>query len=592
MRGNLGTLADYVATLTRPRVVANLAMQHTAGDSVARAQTLRAPASPTSWVPTLLHYGHAEGPTELETEVPEPVKPSPDSGYRLLALSGGGVRGVFQARFLEQLERKRNNPAKSLFSGVAATSTGSIVGLALAAGIPARNIVELYRSKAGNIFQKRSGSLLRTGGRYPQAPLRDALDHEFGDTRLGDLQMETYIMASTMDTYQGRVFSSVDEEDKHLRVVDVALASSAAPTFFPPMQVTGDQRAYVDGGLWANDPSMAVLRKLNSRGTSLSTLTMLLIGCGRAPRGVNYRDLVGLRTLSKETARIILDSVFALQEWNSLDELRAMLSGSQFLTINPLLPRSIPLDDVHAALDVLPGLADAEYAEHSETITQLLADAPLSANLDQMRSGLDRSVVIGAHEARLRTFIPSRGYYRALRDGRDSITAYISKAENSLVLVSINLMTGVHLEDILTMFRNMIERPGRPVNITVSLIDLKVQHVLMNTAPLFKLEWEDLATQIRETLEALLRLRESLSPALRRHLDIRCHSTLPGASAIMLDAEYEAGVIQLETKAYDRPPIEAYGFEVAFGSGLYDSLHKGYMKLLEDGRVIKGEDDL
>ncbi len=62
--------------------------------------------------------------------------------------------------------------------------------------------------------------------------------------------------------------------------------------------------------------------------------------------------------------------------------------------------------------------------------------------------------------------------------------------------------------------------------------------------------------------------------------------SLPSASAIMIDIERETGVIQLETKAYSRPAIEAFGFEVGYGSELYNSLRDGYLRLIADGRRL------
>ena len=166
-------------------------------------------------------------PAERKRSGVSPIASS--NTYQLLALSGGGVRGIFQARFLQRLEEALNAPLRSRFSGVAATSTGAIVGLCIAAGIPARNVFDLYQDNASKIFKKKALSPFRSGGRYSTKLLEDLLKRQFGDRRIGDIPIDVFIAASTADTYQGQIFTKADTS---LRLVDVALASAAAPTFF------------------------------------------------------------------------------------------------------------------------------------------------------------------------------------------------------------------------------------------------------------------------------------------------------------------------------------------------------------------------
>ena len=264
------------------------------------------------------------------------------STYHLLALSGGGVRGVFQAPSCNEWRNPLGTPLRDHFSGVAATSTGALVGLAAAAGIPAKNIFDLYEENSSKIFRKKSLAPFRAGGRYPPELLEKLLVKQFGDRRIGDLSTDIFIAASTADTYQGRLFTIADTS---LRLVDVALASAAAPTYFPARQVGDDQRAYLDGGLWANNPSLAAIHSLTESGTSIHDIALLSIGCGRTPKGSTFTELAQMKTLSVETPRRSLDSVSGLQEWFVHRNLRQTLSDSQFIEVNPILRRWIALDD-------------------------------------------------------------------------------------------------------------------------------------------------------------------------------------------------------------------------------------------------------
>lgn len=503
--------------------------------------------------------------------------------YRLLALSGGGVRGVFQARFLQRLEETLSVPLRSKFSGIAATSTGALVGLAIASGIPAGNIFQLYRNHSASIFHKKALSSLRTGGRYPVTALEKVLLDEFGDRRISDLTIDVFVTASTADTYQGRLFT---RDDSRLRVTDVALASAAAPTYFPPRRVGDDLRAYLDGGLWANNPSFAAIQSITSRGVSTKDIALVSIGCGRTPKGVTYNELINMRTLSADTPRVVLDSVSGIQEWFTHQSLGLVLNESRYVEINPVLRHSVSLDDWETALDELPALADAEYSQHEPSIRSVLDYSWTAPELEQMRERLDRGVVIGASAANLRTFVPARRYYKDLRGGRDSITSYITKAEISLRLVSVNLMTADALESILDTFRIMITRPATPIRITLSLLDPQESHLIKTIAPNLNLEATQVTDQIERLIARSLSFHSSLDRTLQPLFELHCHRSLPSASAIMIDIERSDGVIQLETKAYSRPAIEAFGFEVGNGSELYESLRIGYLKLIADGRRI------
>jgi hypothetical protein len=481
------------------------------------------------------------------------------------------------------MEESLGGQLRDRFSGIAATSTGALVGLAIAAGIPASNIFRLYKDHSSRIFQKRVLSPLRAGGRYSAAVLEEVLLEEFGDRRVGDLPIDIFVAASVADIYQGRLFTKADSS---LRLADISLASAAAPTYFPPRQVGDDLRAYLDGGLWANNPSFAAIQSATSNGVSPKDIALISIGCGRTPKGVTYAELTSMKTLSLATPRVIIDSVGAMQEWFTHRNLSLVLNKTQYIEINPILRHQIALDDWRVALEELPPLADSEYSQHGESIRSIMNYTWNVPELDQMRERLDRSVIVGAAAANLQTFVPARKYYKDLRDGRDSITSYISKAEVSLHMISVNLMTGDTLESILETFRIMITRPGAAVRIILSLLDPQEQHLMQTIAPNLNLDLGQVTDQINRLIRRSLDFRESLEPGVQSLFELHCHTSLPSASAIMIDIDRSDGVIQLETKAYSRPTIEAFGFEVGHGSELFHSLKSGYLRLIADGRRL------
>ena len=78
---------------------------------------------------------------------------------RILAIDGGGIRGVFPAAFLASLEERCERPIGEYFDLIAGTSTGGIIAIGLALGLPAKDILDLYEQKGPAIFaQEQSGT--------------------------------------------------------------------------------------------------------------------------------------------------------------------------------------------------------------------------------------------------------------------------------------------------------------------------------------------------------------------------------------------------------------------------------------------------
>jgi patatin-like phospholipase/acyl hydrolase len=308
--------------------------------------------------------------------------------FRILSLSGGGVRGVFQARFLERLEGECGTPIRDQFDLIAATSTGALVGLALACGVPAADVATFYRDHAEEVF-KPSGtvakirSLVQRGPRYDVAGLLRLLDDMLVDPAsarpptLGELPIEVAICACVLDTLRGHVFTRTS--DPNVSVVDAALASSAAPTYFAPARSSGDHRGYVDGGLWANDPSWAAVDyAMHGLGKMRKSLRVLSVGTGSVPFGYVSEDVSRMRPLSRGTAKYMIDATASLQAWFTRQLCGRVLEPSQLLRVDPPLRRWIELDDARRANLELGGLADEAFAHDKDAIMRWLREPRLT----------------------------------------------------------------------------------------------------------------------------------------------------------------------------------------------------------------------
>ncbi len=196
--------------------------------------------------------------------------------FKILCIDGGGIKGLYSAKILShfesELRRVHGDAARIVDYAdlICGTSTGGLIALALALRIPAETICEFYEKKGPQIFKGSQSvlALLRQtlyGGKFSDKPLREGLEEMFQKRTIGDsdclLCIPTYDF--THGTYEIFKFDHKEGNlSRHngLPMVDVALATSAAPTFFPLAQVAGENDAqYVDGGVWANNPSLVGL---------------------------------------------------------------------------------------------------------------------------------------------------------------------------------------------------------------------------------------------------------------------------------------------------------------------------------------------
>ncbi|UWQ83114.1 CBASS cGAMP-activated phospholipase [Leisingera caerulea] len=191
--------------------------------------------------------------------------------FRVLCLDGGGILGTFTASVLSDFEVQTGKPISESFDLIVGTSTGGILALGLGLEFSATDLLDFYRTRGPTIFPHTS-RFARTRASLRQLfapkldsdPLRIELSGILHDRKLAEAT--TRLVIPTYDAVEGRTFlfktahSPSLVHDADLLAVDVALATSAAPTYFrasEARQLTGSQ--YVDGGVWANNPSMVGL---------------------------------------------------------------------------------------------------------------------------------------------------------------------------------------------------------------------------------------------------------------------------------------------------------------------------------------------
>lgn len=205
---------------------------------------------------------------------------------QVLALDGGGAKALFTINVLARLEDDLGVRIVDSFDLIAGTSAGGIIALGLGAGLTPAEIAERYESLTATVFPSKRASLLALPRRlarpqYDAEALVGALRDVLGDRLLGESAKP--LLIPSWDTRSGEVhlFKTPHHNrltrDWKIPMLDVARATSAAPTFFAPAYV--DHQHLIDGGIWANNPSVvAIAEAVSMFKAPLSEIKVLNVG--------------------------------------------------------------------------------------------------------------------------------------------------------------------------------------------------------------------------------------------------------------------------------------------------------------------------
>lgn len=287
--------------------------------------------------------------------------------YFILSIDGGGLRGIMAARWLAKLNAQIQFPHGLTPNLVAGTSTGGIIALGLAAGMRPVDLVELYATNATAIFKDSRLDNIRDlggliGAQYSEKHLRRILDQTFGGRVLSDLSRHVLIPAFDLDrvvdgrrSWGTKFFHNFrgKDSDGDCRVADVALYTSAAPTYFPTVN------GFVDGGVVCNNPSMAALAQaLDPKfgNQQLADVWMLSIGTGANPQYVKGNRLDwGYAHWAKPLVNMMIDGSMGIADY----QCRQFL-GPRYCRLQLDLARPVAMD----APDEVPYLL--KVADHHD----------------------------------------------------------------------------------------------------------------------------------------------------------------------------------------------------------------------------------
>ncbi len=209
--------------------------------------------------------------------------------FRILSLSGGGVRGIYIASLIAEIESTARIRVRDYFDLITGTSTGGLIAIALAFGKSGKEILENYRTHIPKIFPRtyfgKPYRVLRQywSHKYHPGPLETAIRELIGDKySLFDARNRLCIPTVYFDDMWPTVLKTRHHKklvrDHKLPAWHAAMATAAAPTYFPALRA-GDGRTFWDGGLWANNPTLVgVVEAVGLLGVPPSNIEVLSIG--------------------------------------------------------------------------------------------------------------------------------------------------------------------------------------------------------------------------------------------------------------------------------------------------------------------------
>jgi patatin-like phospholipase/acyl hydrolase len=323
---------------------------------------------------------------------------------RILSLSGGGVKGIAELVVLAEIEERTGKSISELFPIITGTSVGGLIGALLTipkeqssniAKYSAKDALKIFTDAAPKIFEHHwyDGIKQIFTHKHSQGPLQEILEQHLAELRLDDTTSRLIIPVTDLASSdkEVKIFDSQDDYSPHIRVQDVLLATTAAPTYFKPVtnkehiKGYGNQEdvlyAYADGGLGANRPAyeaLKILKSGHSREENAKILddTMVLSlnfdndreASSSIPK-IGFDGVIGWLVKGKLVSRLMQSS-----EDSSTAEVRVDLPGEdEFVEVKlPITKETKSLDNSSLKnIDSLIAVGRKYIEEHTEQLQKL-----------------------------------------------------------------------------------------------------------------------------------------------------------------------------------------------------------------------------
>lgn len=300
---------------------------------------------------------------------------------KLLCIDGGGIRGILAIAILQAFEEEVKQPIGDFFDVILGTSTGAIIAASVSLKINMNDLHHQYKKYGEKIFVRQSKvGLLKSV--YSDRYLRFLLKKAFGELTLKDVNKPLLIPA--VDITHGKPFihhsnyGNPEIEDLSIHLWDAVLSSCSAPVYFPPNNVR-NQYLSIDGGLWANNPSLVgITEAINFFKKNLQDIHILSLGTGLqkidftidSEKYWGLKHWLPLQFPSMKVTPKLLDLALHLSS-ESVSYHCHLLLKEKYLRINEELGEEVPFDDADY-MDKLTDLGKEVYKKRREEILKFI----------------------------------------------------------------------------------------------------------------------------------------------------------------------------------------------------------------------------
>jgi patatin-like phospholipase/acyl hydrolase len=287
----------------------------------------------------------------------------PKKTIKILAIDGGGIRGIIPIKILMEIERRLGGDYSitEYFDVMSGTSAGGIIVLMLnmptedgAALYNSRSIYQIYHKFAKDVFKKsvwrKMGNLWGwSGPKYSDHTLISSLNKIMGKYMLSETVKDVIIPSYNLldkNNFMFRTNRATEHKERDFYMVDIARATSAAPTYFKPATIEDVHKVrkyvMVDGGVSANNPSLSALSYAYNQYKDSVDYFVVSIGTGTSSvpidKSIGHGGKLGW---SSNIIPLLMDSVNNVTDY----EMMQLLPPSNYYRIQ------ISIDSTHADLD-------------------------------------------------------------------------------------------------------------------------------------------------------------------------------------------------------------------------------------------------
>lgn len=274
--------------------------------------------------------------------------------FKILSIDGGGIKGIYSAALLAKFEELSNQRITDCFDLICGTSTGGLIAILLGAGFSANEIVNFYKNNASKIFPERNViiSFIKQAcgiNKHNNASLRNALTQLLKDKQMKDAIINLCIPSIDCDNEKPVVFKTPHDpkftRDAELKMLDVALATSAAPAFLPKHKLKELERSMIDGGLWANNPALVgVIEAQNLFLKQDSYENFALLSIGNIDTNTGCFTKFGKRNLWNPLFLVELIGFFIHIQSKSVENMVSILKRTTGSTYNRIYAKNFAPD--------------------------------------------------------------------------------------------------------------------------------------------------------------------------------------------------------------------------------------------------------